>query len=102
MSPKIESPRVSAAADASQGRRDDFHFEEEEYWFDGDYDYDDYAEYDDFQACQRGGGGGSKVSQKNAKRQTQRGGGGGAGTIYSSKHIRAKENLRTTAPKRNK
>ena len=55
----------------------------------------EYDEYDDFAACFGGGGGGGGGGigrQKTAKRQKQRGG-GGSGTIYSSKHIRAKESL---------
>ena len=67
-----------------------YDYDSEEEWY-GD---DDYAGYDDFQAGSRGGGGSGCASKKSTKRQTQRGGGGGSGTIYSSKHIRAKEGLR--------
>ena len=63
----------------------------------GDYDYDDFDDCDDFDdfglVSRRGGGGASKTAgQKMKKRQKQRGG-GGRGTIYSTKHIRAREAL---------
>ena len=69
----------------------------EAHYFD-DYDYEEdfdcYLDYDDFRAGGCGGGGGGGGSSKKAtKRQKQRGG-GGSGTIYSAKHIRAKESLR--------
>jgi hypothetical protein len=53
------------------------------------YEGDEYDEYDDFGA--QGSAGGGAVKQKTAKRQEQRGGSGGSGTIYSTKHVRAKE-----------
>ena len=46
---------------------------------------DEYDDFDDFAA----GGGGGGLTAKMGKRQGNRGG-GGSGTIYSSKHIRAK------------
>jgi len=65
-------------------------------------EYDEYDEHDDFGLVKNnnaGGGGGNK-SQKMARRQDNRGGGGGVGTIYSAKHVRAKEALQKS-PKRN-
>jgi hypothetical protein len=51
---------------------------------------DEYDDYDDFAATS-----GSKVD----KRQQDRGGGGGSGSIYSSKHVRAKESLPRSSKK---
>ena len=75
-------------------------FDEEDFGDDDDYYHCwDYDDYDDFGLAGKGGGGGSssasKTSQKMKKRQNQRGGSGGRGTIYSNKHVRAKEALRT-------
>jgi len=70
---------------------------------DYDLDYEDYDEYDDFQAGGGGGGGGRGLGrQKTTKRQQLRGGGGGSGTIYSAKHVRAKEAQRTSGRKKSK
>ena len=90
-------------------------------WYDDDDDYeyqdyhdDGYDAYDDFglsTGSGSGGGGGSGsggsnnayhrglknggvVGQKQSKRHQQRGGSSGSGTIYSMKHIRAKETQR--------
>lgn len=62
---------------------------------------DEYEDYDDFGlgGGKAGGGGGGGKSQKMARRQDNRGG-GGAGTIYSAKHIRAKEALQKKAVRR--
>ena len=69
---------------------------------------DDYLDYDDFELngskapSSSGGGGLGKGgfnrggSKKLQKRQDQRGGSGGSRTVYSAKHVRAKENLRNT------
>ncbi|GAX23855.1 hypothetical protein FisN_20Hu060 [Fistulifera solaris] len=51
---------------------------------------DEYDDYDDFAATS-----GSKID----KRQQDRGGSGGSGTIYSSKHVRAKESLPRSSKK---
>ena len=56
------------------------------------FEGDEYDDYDDFQAA--GGSGGGAVgnnSSKMHKRSNNRGGGGGSGTIYSARHVRAKE-----------
>ena len=45
--------------------------------------YEEYDDYDDFNANGGGGGGGAKQKGKSS----------GGGTIYSSKHVRAKEAL---------
>ena len=66
------------------------------------YDGDTYDDYDDFGLNHKGGGGGGGgggTSQKMAKRQEDRGGSGGSGTIYSAKHVRAKENLQKSGKK---
>lgn len=61
------------------------------------FEGDDYDDYDDFAAGGNGGGGG-KVNKRSNER-----GGGGSGTIYSAKHIRAKEALQSsTAGRHNK
>jgi hypothetical protein len=53
------------------------------------YEGDEYDDLDDFGAQgMRGAGAGTK---KTDKRQEKRGGSGGSGTIYSTKHIRAKD-----------
>jgi hypothetical protein len=51
------------------------------------FEGDDYDEYDDFGADTGGGGGGSRQN----KRREDRGDSGGSGTVYSAKHVRAKE-----------
>jgi hypothetical protein len=62
---------------------------------------DDYEDYDDFGIGQSGGGGGGTrtKSQKIQFRQDTRGGGGGSDTIYSAKHVRAKEALQLKGKK---
>lgn len=57
------------------------------------FEGDEYDDYDDFQASNAagGGGGGRTKSTKMNRRQDNRGGSGGSGTIYSAKHVRAKE-----------
>jgi hypothetical protein len=50
--------------------------------------------YDDFELGRggtSGGGGGGGSTGKMSRREQSRGGGAGRGTIYSSKHVRAKE-----------
>jgi hypothetical protein len=64
-----------------------------------DDDGDDYNDYDDFglQFSSSGGGGTSKAaSLKMNKRVKQQGGSNTSGSIYSAKHVRAKEALRKT------
>ena len=64
------------------------------------FEGDDYDDYDDFEAGGKSGGGGganNNSKQKMEKRQQERGGGGGSGTIYSAKHIRAKEAQASTS-----
>ena len=74
-------------ANAKAAQECDYQYEDERDYYD-----DDFLDYDDFQAMGGGGGGaGSRAAgKKTTKRQNQRGG-GGSGTIYSAKHIRAKE-----------
>ena len=59
------------------------------------FEGDEYDDYDDFRASTGGGGGGGggSKSSKMSRRQENRGGSGGSGTIYSAKHVRAKEAL---------
>jgi len=66
-----------------------------DFYDNGDNYYDSYECYDDFGlGFSRGGGGGKNMSRKMSKRQKQRGGSGNSGSIYSNKHIRAKEAIR--------
>uniref|UniRef100_A0A7R9ZP05 Uncharacterized protein n=1 Tax=Craspedostauros australis TaxID=1486917 RepID=A0A7R9ZP05_9STRA len=58
---------------------------------------DEYDDYDDFGLSGGGGGGGGNAKIK--RRQDNRGGSGGSGTIYSAKHVRAKEAQRKTGGK---
>jgi hypothetical protein len=74
--PKVEQPPLGAERNVSV---DSAAF----------YEGDEYDDFDDFGAQGSAGGGAGK--QKTDKRQEQRGGSGGSGTIYSAKHIRAKE-----------
>ena len=83
---------------------------EEEYYYDyGDDDYPDYEDYDDFE-LNGGCRGVTTCSRKQIQRIQQRGNGGGGGsngggTIYSTKHVRAKETQRLRLkgqPKRSK
>lgn len=59
------------------------------------YEEDEYDKYDDFGMANSGGGGGGSgtKNQKINRRQDNRGGGATSGTIYSTKHVRAKEAL---------
>jgi hypothetical protein len=61
-------------------------------FFEGGDEYDDYGDFGVNQAKSGGGGGGGGgTTQKIDKRQEHRGGSGGSGSIYSAKHVRAKE-----------
>jgi hypothetical protein len=60
------------------------------FYYEDNDDDGHYAEYDDFELGGSGGGGGGSTG-KMSRREQSRGGGAGRGTIYSSKHVRAKE-----------
>lgn len=92
---------VAAAAAAEPANYDN----DEDYYDDfGDTYYPDYDDYDDFEL--NGGCRGVTTSTgKQIKRNQQRGnggGGGGSGTIYSTKHIRAKETQRLKSQRKGK
>ena len=74
--PKVEQPPLGAERNVSV---DSAAF----------YEGDEYDEYDDFPGQGSAGGGAGK--HKTDKRHEQRGGSIGSGTIYSAKHVRAKE-----------
>mmetsp|Transcript_22639 Transcript_22639/g.55953 ORF Transcript_22639/g.55953 Transcript_22639/m.55953 type:complete len:97 (-) Transcript_22639:63-353(-) len=64
---------------------------EQEYEYDEDYDYcDEYDDYDDFNIGQTSN---TASSTSNNRRQQPKQGKSG-GSIYSSKHVRAKEAMR--------
>ena len=81
------------------------HEEKTENYYDDDYDHDyddyvdssdgdDYLEYDDFNPQGRRGGGGTNTAQSQRRKKKQDKTNDGKRTIYSSKHVRLREQSR--------
>merc|ERR1712070_1050773 len=98
MGKKIKPNKMAVTNDHSTQRQRLHHQNDDEYDEHDEWCYNDqYEDYDDFAiSTSRGGGGRRPATTSRASNRTKgkNGGRGAVVTIYSSKHIRAKESLR--------